>query len=409
MLNAMRDTGGISAWWQWFVGDWFLYNGFYRPVTCLSLLLDYTLYGEDGWGYRLTNWLLALLTAVGCYVCLQWFARRWLSHLLPEERYVTWFATSYAVLLSIQQTHVNYYLFGISAWWIVVLWLLWCTLWWKRHCEETLNLSRGALWWRLWLAAGAFFWGWDRLVFSGYNRLIVWVPSRTALLMTCLCIWCMWSLLRWWETGKSRYLLIACVSYAGACGAYEQALMLAPLVGVLAFVGRREWRARSWLAIGCVLAIAVVYVTLRFSLLPTSLSGYQQQQLRSSYSLAVMHFVGAILPITNQVSYWVQVGFSFWLLFSVSTWNTLVASTAYAGVLVAFWHALRWFGWWLLWHALTFLPMTFLHPFEHYYYLPQIGQNAVDMGLVAWGLVQLHALAPAVAKALSPYLRQSPG
>jgi hypothetical protein len=65
MLDAMRASGGLSGAGRWFVGDWFLENGFYRPITCLSLVLDYTLYGERAWGYRFTNWLLMVATALG--------------------------------------------------------------------------------------------------------------------------------------------------------------------------------------------------------------------------------------------------------------------------------------------------------------------------------------------------------
>jgi ferredoxin len=76
MLDAMRASGGLSGAGRWFVGDWFLENGFYRPITCLSLVLDYTLYGERAWGYRLTNWLLMVATALGLMGAVRAFARQ---------------------------------------------------------------------------------------------------------------------------------------------------------------------------------------------------------------------------------------------------------------------------------------------------------------------------------------------
>ena len=222
MLNAMRDTEGIAGWWKWFTGDWFLHNGFYRPTTCLSLLIDYTLYGETGWGYRLTNWLLAVLTAVGVYALLRWFARQWLSNLLTEEWQAGVVALAGAVAFSLQQTDALHTLRSVSGWWLIALWMLiagsfshvWQGDTWKPFLRE-----HG---WRLWLAAGAFFWGWDRLVHGDFERLIVWVPARTALLSTCLSVWGVWSLLRWGDTGRGRFLLAACLLYAGSLGAYEQ-------------------------------------------------------------------------------------------------------------------------------------------------------------------------------------------
>jgi hypothetical protein len=33
--------------------------------------------------------------------------------------------------------------------------------------------------------------------------------------------------------------------------------------------------------------------------------------------------------------------------------------------------------------------MAFLHFFEHYMYLPQLGKTLFDVGLIAWGIRQL--------------------
>lgn len=386
MLDAMRETNGLHGWWHWFTGDWFLRNGFYRPTTCLSLLIDYTLYGETGWGYRLTNWLLTVLTAIGVYLLVLWFARQWLSHLLAEGWQIRLFALAGAVALSLQQTNGLSTLRGISAWWLIALWALIASA--SHRARQTegwkaLLRERG---WQLWLGAGALFWGWDRLVHSGYERLIVWVPSRTALLAACLMVWSLWWLARWGDSGRWKSLLAASLLYAGAVGAYEQPLALVPIIAVLACAMRREWRWRAWVASGFVIAIAVGYLLLRFTFLPATLSGYQQQQLRSATALGMLHFLQTLLPVLNHFRYWLTVGFNPYLFFFKDAWDTLIADLAFLGVLVAVWRSWRWFGWWLLWQGATCLPMSFLHPFEHYYYLPQPGQNATDLALMAWGL-----------------------
>lgn len=385
MLDAMQGASGLYGWWHWFTGDWFLHNGFYRPVTCLSLLIDYTLYGESGWGYRLTNWLLAVLTAIGLYVLLQWFACRWLPHLLAEEWQVRLFALAGAVALSLQQTDALTTLRAVSAWWLIALCILITGFSSRVRQSETWKSILRKHGWQLWLGAGAFFWGWDRLAHSGFDRLIVWVPSRTALLATCLAVWSIWSLIRWGDSGRLRFLLAAGLLYAGALGAYEQPLMIVPLVVALAVAMRRQWKWRTRTAFAVVAGGAVGYLALRFALLPTTLSGYQQQQLRSSPALGIHHFLQTLLPVLSHVRYWTNVGINPYLFFFKDAWDTLIADLAFVGVLVSFWRSWRWFGWWLLWQGVTYLPMSLLHPFEHYYYLPQIGQNAVDIALVAWG------------------------
>lgn len=140
------------------------------------------------------------------------------------------------------------------------------------------------------------------------------------------------------------------------------------------------------------LAVAVGYLLLRFTLLPAEVSGYQQQQLRSSPALAVWHFVQMLVPVLGHYQYWANNGLNLYLFFFKSAWDILITDLAFLGVLVAVWRSRRWFGWWLLWQGVTYLPMSFLHPFEHYYYLPQVGQNAVDVALMAWALLHLRNL-----------------
>jgi hypothetical protein len=114
MLDAMRASGGLSGAGRWFVGDWFLENGFYRPITCLSLVLDYTLYGERAWGYRLTNWLLMVATALGLMGAVRAFARQ-IGFPLADA-----LASLSALMFSLQQTGLTALFDGWSDWWFVM-------------------------------------------------------------------------------------------------------------------------------------------------------------------------------------------------------------------------------------------------------------------------------------------------
>lgn len=51
-VHQFKDVVG------WFVGDWVGGNGFYRPLSSLSLLLDYWLWRDGRRGYLFTSWLL---------------------------------------------------------------------------------------------------------------------------------------------------------------------------------------------------------------------------------------------------------------------------------------------------------------------------------------------------------------
>lgn len=53
----------LSTVASWFHGDWVHRNGFYRPLSAVSLWLDYLLWRQRHRGYALTSWMLQCLTA----------------------------------------------------------------------------------------------------------------------------------------------------------------------------------------------------------------------------------------------------------------------------------------------------------------------------------------------------------
>ena len=423
MLDAVKQHGAL----RWLAGDWLLENGFYRPVSSLSIALDYAVYGEAGWGFRLTNWLLTALTALGAWTLVRAYAR------LVGNPYAEWLALGVGVALSLQQTGLTSGVAKWSAWWFVaaVVLLVWAT---KTVLPPSLrfpplregnpvgegssplregnpvgegssplregnpvgavppasrgNLQEGV---QTILALGALFWGVDRLLATEYVRLITWVPSRTALLGTMFGVWAMYALLRGASQRRWGWLALGGVLYLLALGSYEQPITLVALVGALAFWRRRDWGGWGARAFAVAAVCAALIVALRFTLLPAEPSTYQQQQLRSSLSGPVFTYLTELLPPVGQWQYWRAVGAHLEvLLVDKAGWDHMVGTLLYLGVLAAVW---RWRGllggaW--LWHALAFLPMAFLHFFEHYMYLPQLGKTLFDVGLIAWGVQQLR-------------------
>jgi hypothetical protein len=111
MLDAVQRHGAL----RWLVGDWLLENGFYRPVSSLSIALDYALYGESGWGFRLTNWLLMVLIAIGAWTLVRAYAR------LVGNLSAEWLALGVGVALSLQQAGLTGIAAKWSAWWFVAI------------------------------------------------------------------------------------------------------------------------------------------------------------------------------------------------------------------------------------------------------------------------------------------------
>jgi hypothetical protein len=455
MLDAVKQHGAL----RWLFSDWLLENGFYRPISSLSIALDYALYGEAGWGFRLTNWLLMALTAIGAWALVRAYAR------LVGNPYAEWLALGVGVALSLQQTGLTSGVAKWSAWWFVgaVVGIVASgkvlppSLRFpplregnpvgagssplregnpvgagssplregnpvgegssplregnpvgavppagRGNLQEGVqtihpsavppagrgNLQEGV---QVILALGALFWGVDRLLATEYARLITWVPSRTALLGTVFSVWAMYALLRGATGRRWGWLALGGGLYLLALGSYEQPVTLVGVVGALAFWRRRDWGIWGAGAFAVAVLCAVLIVALRFALIPAEPSTYQQQQLRSSLSGPVFTYLTELLPPVGQWQYWRAIGVQFdVLLVDKAGWDHLLGALLYLGVLVAVW---RWRGllggaW--LWHALAFLPMAFLHFFEHYMYLPQLGKTLFDVGLIAWGVQQLR-------------------
>ncbi|CUU38011.1 MAG: hypothetical protein K6U12_11265 [Armatimonadetes bacterium] len=378
MLDAIQASGGLAGVGRWFRGDWLLENGFYRPISSASLTLDYALYGEAAWGFCFTNWLLLLTIALGVAVLT--------PRLLNVAPAWGW---GVAVVLSAQYTGLTRLLTPYSTWGWVLIVLVGISLWaWRSgvRLDPDLWEQFDTRWLWIALAVGALFWGFDRLLDADYVRLIEWVPSRTALLGAAFGVWAAVCFLRAGEEGSWRWLGLGGLLYLLALGSYEQPIMLAPFITATAIARRTLWKENAFTVAGTALACALLIVMLRLSFVTTEPTRYQQQQLRSSLSGPMLTYFSDLFPPVSQWGYWRTVGLepTVWLL--KDPWDRLVGLLLYAGVLVAFYRWRGRFGYALGWHALTLLPMAFLHPFEHYWVLPQVGKTLTDCLLIGWGI-----------------------
>lgn len=383
MLDAIQQHGGLSGALRWFQGDWLLENGFYRPISSVSLTLDYALYGEQAWGFRLTNWLMALLTAWGVFFLARW-GLRWAS---LEDRLLDGFAAAMALAFSLQQVGIMKNLGGVSAWWVVLLTLVLVV--WKEKIKPA-SLSIDAKWlMALILPIGAMLWGWERLTGTDYQRMITWVPSRTALTMSFFAMWGLLFALKGCDQRSVSFLLLGVLMIALALGAYEQTITLIPLMALLAFERRKQWGRWAAALVLSLIIVGAGYALLRVNLVTTQVTAYQQQQLRSSRTIWAFAYSREMLPIVGDYTYWKNAGWDIELWMFKERWDYAVMAIAYAGVFWVAWRYPRWMTACWFWHALTFAPMSALHEFEHYYYLPQMGKNGFDIMLLWAGGIAL--------------------
>lgn len=90
----------------------FLQQNSFRPVCDLSIMLDYSLWGKQAWGYHLTNLLLHIIACVLFFVFLKLLFKKYTS--LPNQDFVCWLST---VLYFIYAMHTEpvFWILGRSA------------------------------------------------------------------------------------------------------------------------------------------------------------------------------------------------------------------------------------------------------------------------------------------------------
>ncbi len=388
MLDAIRNAGGLAGAGRWLVGDWLLENGFYRPISSLSLTLDYAFYGERAWGFRLTNLLLLGAISFGIFTLGTWFNRR--VGLEPSEV----LAFGYALLFTQQTTGATarFYLPD----WLVVLGVLAGTTVWVFRQRGSLPFQSAQWgrreWWMLLLGIGALYWGVSRGLGADYVRMVSWVPSRTALLGTVFSVWATYWLFTGLEQRSHWRLMLGALAYLLALGSYEQPIMLMPLLMVGAWVIAQGDYKRVLGTVALVGGVVLVYAVLRVSLVTTEPTTYQRQQMRSSLQGPVLDLLTELVPPAGQWSYWQSVGFQPEVFLFAEPWRNLLLVAFFGGVVYLVWRNWRTFALPLTWHGLTYLPMAFLHPFEHYRLLPQVGKTAFDVLLIGFAIGLLYRL-----------------
>lgn len=194
ILDMLRDHHSLRAVGSWFVGDWVQSNGYYRPLASLSLWLDFEIWRDKLWGYRVTNGLIVAATAVA----LVWLAETsmgtpWAGVLAgivlactADARYVMWYpATRTDALCGLfmclaTASAISYVRDGTRGRLLLSLGMFLAALW----CKEV------AFIWPVFVAVAGFAWGFRRraavLSASAFALAAVLWAARAAALGTPL-------------------------------------------------------------------------------------------------------------------------------------------------------------------------------------------------------------------------------
>lgn len=392
---------------SWFTGDWPLQNHFYRPISTLAFEFDNAMYGNNAGGYGLTNALIC----VACILLLCWVWRE-----LTDSIPITIGATV---------------LFGLWHW----NQLIWAgpVLLWGSLAIGFLGLFRHGFKVRFWLPAVAAI-GYLSYEIHGlqplYNRMIAWLPGRTASVMTVFCLIALAAYARYERLSATKldpkptsvdepagtrssvlstrqvrapwiWAVISVFACALALGSYEQAVMLpAALVGVAVSMRLQRYRVR-WAWHIAFWGVLVLYIVARKVLLPQGTSGYQLQQFRSGPGV-IFSITAYIIPSLRSVyALYKTLDLGLVLLYTSTVYETVWGVYAdVAGFLAARRHwVLALTGFAL--SILTYLPMAWLNQFDHYHYWP-MAMRSLFVVVTAWGAWELSVIA------VSPQAIQAP-
>lgn len=369
LVRGLREERAPA--WKWFVSDWPLHNGFYRPIPTLSVAFDDSLFGNDLNKYKIQNWVIALACSFG----LLWFV--WELFRLP------WLALGSSVLFAAWQSGVEN--------WLPIEWLaLAIAVVIAIYGIVFGRPSRFA--WVLVAGAIAYLGREFALVLQAADiggrtfdyRTIAWPVGRTATLMTFFALISLAAYCRFERNRCNWASLGALLALALAFCSYEQAVVIPALHLACAIALRVQGVAVRWAWHIFPWAILALYASLHLTYLQVD-SKYRMQAARGYFG-GIRDIVVWLFPsyfgfrFINQVF---DPNISIAVFALERYWKALadVAANIF-GLVVA---RKKWVytGFGLLAAVGSYAPMAFQHPFSHYFHLP-LAMRAIFVASLSW-------------------------
>lgn len=404
LLRALRAEDDPLAW---FTQDWPLQNHFYRPISTLSFYVDDVVSRDEGARSAATFGRTNALLACCCVLLMFWLVRE-----LTDVPWMTGVATLLFGLWHFNGDLLRLVQSGLA--WLGPLCLLGLLRGGRAKIGDCLLAFLGCSFFATQLGPVS--------EFSG--RIVHWLPGRTASVMT---VFALASLAMYARSIRRSSIVVpssataedlpatksstvsglgaawpwivgAGVCMALAFGSYEQAVMLPALaVGVWVFFRVRGMRGTWWPHVVFWLLL-VGYLAVRSRYVPSDVSGYQAQQLRTGPGVWIVlgeYLAPALYWTYSSVA---SFGGAFLLLLTSEFWSPVLAIAGNVATYFRAWNERTrwWFFSFLLLSALAFLPMAWLQPFGHYHYLPSVFRAVyvVLLGTAVWRMVLSAASLP---------------
>ncbi len=384
-----RIEQGASLF-KWFVGDWPLYNGFYRPLPTLAFELDRALFGHNLVPYLSINQLVAFL----CSVLLVWLV--WELFRKPLH------AWACGALYAFWQVGGPEYLpIETIGWWVAAVLVF-----------RALLEGQGK--WRPWLlvalvTAYAFrelsaeIATADTTGMTFSYRVIGWSPGRTATIFSLFGLLCAASYVRFERVKHWSWMALAILGLLGAFLSYEQCVVLAPTLLACALVLRFQGERPAWWFHAMAWGATLLYVGMHEHFLPRE-TRYREQAARG-VSGGVRDLIRWLFPASTDIRRLlanVSLGASLFLI------PLPYIALARVGANLSAWAAARrhWlplaFG--LLVSTGTYGPLAFQHFLAHYYHFSMAFRAILAVWLfqLAYDL-SLSAASPQAAPTEQPH------
>ncbi len=392
--------------WRWFTGDWPLGNHFYRPISTALFQIDLRLYRHDASGFGATNALLA----IGCVLALFWFlAELTLDRLIATAATLLFASWLLSVDLSCPPVHTAILVASLIG-----------SVWRHRHNLKAVLVPTLVV---------AFALEQIRPMAPLKHAVIEWLPGRTASCMTVFVLLSLGCVLRWvrlrspsaesvptseslpaTKSASVRHsrapfadglLPLAFLFGLAALGAYEQAVMLPFLVGIVILYYRSLGFRPSIRPVVACFVVVGAYLGVRYAVVPSAPSYYQVQQFKHSYSV-VADLLAFLFPAANLLPFIVSEFSDGWiLLLTMRPWSvafSIASNFAAASQVRRFPHLT------IASYALSFVsfaPMAWFKGFPHYYLLPLAFRSLFVVLL-------LRIAADCLLSGWSPRARQAP-
>jgi hypothetical protein len=375
--------------WNWFVSDWPLYNGFYRPLPTLSFEVDRALFGHHLNPYKWQNFLIA----IACSLLLAWTV--WELFRRFD------LAAGCGGVFAVWQNGLLEYLPWPNIGFFVALALL----------AVRFFSGKGTYWDAIGAGSIAIVLGYEASLFTQWTdstsqsfayRTTGWPVGRTATMLTLFALIAIGAYARFERERAWCWAVLSLAAVAACFLSYEQSVVVpALLIGSAAALRLQGIRVR-WLWHALPLLLLACYILLHRAHIDFS-SDYRQRASRSASGgvrdlviwMFPAYFERPLLEMLSDKAIGVDALLvsGFW----VALTRTVANAIAYLRARVDWLPCL--FG--LIGSVGAYGPLSFQHPLSHYFHLPYAARTvfAVSLALLFWRLaLKLPVIAAAASR-----------